>query len=67
MIIEDNVVISGTKFIVSTPIGFMPDPNHLRGFSECDLIKHIKKHYGIIDSIYYNNVQQVVCGYLYKD
>lgn len=66
LVIEDNIIKSGTKFVISTPIGFMPDPHHCRSFSECELITHIKKHYGIIDSISYNNVQQTVCGYFNK-
>jgi 2-polyprenyl-3-methyl-5-hydroxy-6-metoxy-1,4-benzoquinol methylase len=63
--IENHVVQSGTKFVVGTPIGFMPDPNHCRGFSKKQFITHLEKHYGIIDSIHYNGIHQTACGWFH--
>jgi hypothetical protein len=53
----------GTRFVVSTPIGFMPDPNHCRGFPKRAFISHIKKYYGLIKGIYYGQAQQIAWGY----
>lgn len=37
---------SKTVFIVSTPVGWLSDPYHIRGFSEKEFKKHIKRYYG---------------------
>jgi 2-polyprenyl-3-methyl-5-hydroxy-6-metoxy-1,4-benzoquinol methylase len=39
-------VDSETRFVVSTPIGFMPDPHHVRGFTKKKFRRHIAKRYG---------------------
>lgn len=56
-------ITGGTRFVISTPIGFMPDPNHCRGFTKHEFIAHIEKYYGIIEEIHYNHCQQTACGY----
>ena len=60
-----EIVTQGTKYVVSTPIGFMPDPHHCRGFSKKGFIAHLEKYYGTIDSIHYNGIQQTACGWFY--
>jgi len=62
-VIENNIVRSGTKYVVGTPIGFMRDPHHCRGFSKKEFITHLEKYYGTIDSIHYNGVHQTACGW----
>lgn len=55
---------SETAFLVSTPIGWMPDPYHLRGFSKREFKRHLKKYYG--DSIEIDlssGYSQVAFGY----
>lgn len=42
---------SKTFFIISTPIGWLPDSCHSRGFSQKEIIKHVKKYYGEIKEI----------------
>ena len=37
---------SHTLFILSTPIGWLQDPFHVRAFSEKEFKKHIRKYYG---------------------
>lgn len=61
--IRGNLSLPGSCFIVSTPIGFMPDPTHLRGFSKGAFIKHIERHYGTIKDIHYTKIQQIAFGY----
>ncbi len=39
---------SKTSFIISTPIGWLSDAYHSRGFSQKEIIKHVKKYYGEI-------------------
>lgn len=52
-----------SSFVVSTPIGFMPDPAHLRGFKKGDFIKHLEKYYGKVKDIHYTDGQQIAFGY----
>lgn len=54
----------GAQFVVSTPIGFMPDPTHCRGFSTPDFYKHISTYYGKIRGVTYTECQQVAWGNL---
>jgi 2-polyprenyl-3-methyl-5-hydroxy-6-metoxy-1,4-benzoquinol methylase len=35
-----------TRYVVSTPIGWMPDPHHVRGFTKRQFRKHLARHYG---------------------
>jgi 2-polyprenyl-3-methyl-5-hydroxy-6-metoxy-1,4-benzoquinol methylase len=35
-----------TCFIISTPIGWLSDPFHTRGFSQKEFVRHVKKYYG---------------------
>jgi len=61
--IRKNLNPSNSCFVISTPIGFMPDPTHLRGFSKNEFIKHIERYYGIIKDIHYTKIQQIAFGY----
>lgn len=52
-----------SKFIISTPIGWLDDPHHVRGFSKAGLMKHVEKYYGNITKIdYTSGYSQVVIG-----
>lgn len=52
-----------STWIVSTPIGFMPDPHHVRGFSKKKFIKHLEKHYGPVEDVdYRSGYSQVAYG-----
>lgn len=55
---------SKTAFIVSTPIGWMPDPHHTRGFSKNKFRRHLKRYYGDpVEIDYSSGYSQVVFGY----
>lgn len=55
----------GANFIVTTPIGFMPDPDHVRGFSLREFTDHLQTHYGAILHLADNGVQQfAIVAYL---
>jgi len=60
---------SKTAFIVSTPIGWMPDPYHVRGFSKRNFKRHLKKYYGTPKEIdLYSGYSQVAFGWFnFKD
>ncbi len=50
-------------FVVSTPVGFMPDPNHVRGFSKNSFKRHIRRHYGTLEGVDYSSgYSQVAWG-----
>ena len=53
-------------FIVSTPIGYMSEKYHLRGFSPCDFILHLETYYGTVKHIHFGKLQQVAYGYFAK-
>ena len=61
--IKKNLRMGKSSFVVSTPIGFMPDPAHLRGFKKGDFIKHLEKYYGKVKDIHYTDGQQIAFGY----
>lgn len=46
------------EFIITTPIGFMNDPTHIRGFSKIACILHILLFYGDILKTQNNSIQQ---------
>ncbi|MDH3251713.1 MAG: glycosyltransferase, partial [Ignavibacteria bacterium] len=48
----------GASFIITTPIGFMPDPDHVRGFSREEFNLHVPQLYGPIIARGENGVQQ---------
>ncbi len=51
-------------YVVSTPIGFMPDPHHVRGFSKKKFHKHLENNYGPVQDVNYNSgYSQVAWGY----
>jgi hypothetical protein len=54
---------NNTRFIISTPIGYLYDPFHFRYFSKQKFISHIERHYGPIIKIdYSSNYSQVAIG-----
>jgi 2-polyprenyl-3-methyl-5-hydroxy-6-metoxy-1,4-benzoquinol methylase len=51
------------RFVISTPIGLMPDPHHVRGFNKKQFRKHLEKHYGPIRDVNYESgYSQVAWG-----
>jgi 2-polyprenyl-3-methyl-5-hydroxy-6-metoxy-1,4-benzoquinol methylase len=51
------------RFVLSTPIGWLDDPHHVRGFSKVDFIKHVEQYYGPIAQIdYRSGYSQVAVG-----
>jgi len=55
---------SETAFIVSTPIGWMRDPHHTRGFSKSKFSKHLKSYYGDpVEIDYSSGYSQAAFGY----
>jgi len=55
---------SETTYIVSTPIGFMSDPHHVRGFPKKQFIKHLRKYYGNpLEVDYSSGYSQIAFGY----
>ncbi len=59
--------MEGTRFVVSTPINFMPDPTHLRGFTKTEFIEHLERYYGTVEEVKYNGIQQVAWGFFNTD
>jgi 2-polyprenyl-3-methyl-5-hydroxy-6-metoxy-1,4-benzoquinol methylase len=56
-----------TIYIVSTPIGWLEDPHHVRGFSKRNLKRHLKRFYGEpIDIDYSAEYSQSAFGYFNK-
>lgn len=56
-----------TSFIVSTPIGWMLDEFHARGFTKISFLKHIEKYYGSpLEISYTSGYSQSVFGYFSK-
>ena len=53
-----NNLSNKAKFIISTPIGFMPSPTHIRGFSPIACVIHILLFYGNILKKSDNGTQQ---------
>jgi 2-polyprenyl-3-methyl-5-hydroxy-6-metoxy-1,4-benzoquinol methylase len=53
----------GSSYIISTPIGWLNDKFHVRGFSQESFIKHLKKYYGVPVNIDYSSgYSQVAYG-----
>ncbi|HUT30671.1 MAG TPA: glycosyltransferase [Sedimentisphaerales bacterium] len=52
------VIEPGTILIITTPIGFMPDPDHVRGFSTSEFHEHIEQYYGKMVKTADNGIQQ---------
>lgn len=51
-------------YVISTPIGFMPDPHHVRGFSKKQFYRHLRKHYGPVAEVNYaSGYSQVAWGH----
>ena len=52
-----------TIYIISTPIGWLPDKYHIRGFSKKEFEKHLKKYYGNSSVIHrINGYSQIAYG-----
>ena len=51
-------LLEGATFIITTPIGFMPDPDHKRGFSRLTCTLHLQFLYGRIVERADNGIQQ---------
>lgn len=56
--ILNKIIKSNSKFIITTPIGFMPDPDHVRGFTPEEFVSHLTHNYGIIEKLGDNGIQQ---------
>lgn len=41
----------GARFVVSTPIGWLEDPFHVRGFSRARFRRHLQRHYGEVEGV----------------
>lgn len=41
----------GARFVVSTPIGWLEDPYHVRGFSRARFRRHLERHYGEVEGV----------------
>ncbi|MBN1969068.1 MAG: hypothetical protein JW870_06850 [Candidatus Delongbacteria bacterium] len=55
---------SKTAFIISTPIGWLSDPYHVRGLSKRKFEQHLKKYYGApIEIDYSSGYSQIAFGY----
>jgi 2-polyprenyl-3-methyl-5-hydroxy-6-metoxy-1,4-benzoquinol methylase len=53
-----------TAYIISTPIGFLDDPYHVRGFSKKQFIKHLRTNYGEPSEVSYaSGYSQVAFGF----
>jgi glycosyltransferase involved in cell wall biosynthesis/2-polyprenyl-3-methyl-5-hydroxy-6-metoxy-1,4-benzoquinol methylase len=52
------VMSPGATAIITTPIGFMSDPDHVRGFSPSQFREHLQQHYGKIIKTDSNGIQQ---------
>jgi 2-polyprenyl-3-methyl-5-hydroxy-6-metoxy-1,4-benzoquinol methylase len=54
-----------TRFVISTPVGYLPDPTHVRGFSKTQFIEHVEGLYGPIEALEYRSgYSQVAVGRL---
>jgi 2-polyprenyl-3-methyl-5-hydroxy-6-metoxy-1,4-benzoquinol methylase len=59
-----NSVNSKTRYVLSVPIGWLPDQYHVRGFSRNDFKKHLRKFYGEPVQVNYDSgYSQVAWGY----
>jgi len=59
-----SYIDSTTRYVISTPIGWMPDPHHVRFFSKKRFKKHLKLLYGDpIEINYSSEHSQVAWGY----
>ncbi len=59
-----NYINSETRYVISVPIGWLPDKYHVRGFSKEGLKKHLRKFYGEpIEVDYSSGYSQVAWGY----
>lgn len=54
-----------TRYVISTPVGFLEDPTHVRGFTKTQFIEHVEGLYGPLESIdYRSGYSQVAVGRL---
>ena len=53
------------RFVISTPVGFLEDPDHVRGFSKTQFIEHVEGLYGPIETLdYRSGYSQLAVGRL---
>jgi len=56
---------AGARYVVSTPVGWMDDPFHVRGFSTDEFRSHLERWYGPVTNIDLSaGYSQVACGVL---
>jgi 2-polyprenyl-3-methyl-5-hydroxy-6-metoxy-1,4-benzoquinol methylase len=56
-------LVPGARYVVSTPVGWMDDPYHVRGFSPARLRRHLSRYYGPVEgSALVANYSQVAYG-----
>lgn len=54
-----------TRFVISTPVGFLEDPDHVRGFSKTQFVEHVEGLYGPIETLdYRSGYSQLAVGRL---
>lgn len=54
-----------TRYVVSTPVGFLEDPTHVRGFTKTQFVEHHEGLYGPIETLdYRSGYSQVATGRL---
>ncbi|MCK4785708.1 MAG: glycosyltransferase, partial [Desulfobacteraceae bacterium] len=52
------ILDQGATLIITTPIGFMPDADHVRGFTTLEFRDHLEQYYGKILKRGNNSIQQ---------
>ena len=53
-----------TRFVISVPIDWLPDPHHVRGFSKEEFKDHLRDFYGApVEIDYSSGYSQVAWGY----
>jgi len=64
----DHVINPKTRFVVSVPIGKLPDPYHVRSFSKQKFRKHLMRFYGNpIEVDYSSGYSQIAWGFFRLD
>lgn len=59
-----KVVNSKTRYVISVPIGWLPDQYHVRSYSKKGFIRHLRKFYGEpVEVDYSSGYSQVAWGY----
>jgi hypothetical protein len=54
-----------TRYVISTPVGFLEDPTHVRGFTKTQFVEHLEGLYGPLETLdYRSGYSQVAVGRL---